>query len=231
MDIGTTVYSLLRVSTEKQTRGDQLGIQAQREAIAEYCTARGLVLAGEVVELGVSGSTSLEKRKGLLEAITAVVQNKAEALIVAKADRLGRDPLVRLLVEKMLSKTGARIISVAGEGFEDDSPSSVLLRGMLAQIAAYEATMASVRTKAAMKVLKDTGKLYTRPPVGFTTDKKGGLKPTAEAELVLHAVGLRNSGKTLKTIAGELGWTVSKTHRVTGRWMDREDELKSLLAL
>jgi len=86
-------------------------------------------------------------------------------------------------------------------------------------------------TKASMKVLKDTGKLYTRPPVGFTTDKKGGLKPTAEAGQILYAVKRRNSGKTLKTIAGELGWTVSKTHRVTSRWMDREDELKSLLAL
>lgn len=85
-------------------------------------------------------------------------------------------------------------------------------------------------TKASMKVLKDSGKLYTRPPFGFTTDGQGGLKPLPEAKLVLQAVELRNDRKPLRVVAAECGWTISKAQRITERWMDRPEVLKALLS-
>ena len=74
----------------------------------------------------------------------------------------------------------------------------------------------------------DKGLLYTRPPFGFTTDGEGGLKPVMpDAVDVLRAVRIRSS-KTIKATAKELGWSMSKTWRITNRWMDRKDELLDL---
>lgn len=230
MEVGSKIVSLLRVSTSKQVTGDQLGLQAQRESIAVFCEAHELLHIGEFVEEGVSGRASVEARTTLFEAIAFAIQSGADGFIVAKSCRLARDPFVLMTVERELKKHDIQLLSAAGEGFGDDSPSAALLRGILAQVNAYEATMASVRTKAALKVLRDSGKLCNRPPYGFTTDGQGGLKPLPEAELVLLAVELRNDKKPLRVVAAECGWTISKARRITERWMDRPEELKALLA-
>jgi DNA invertase Pin-like site-specific DNA recombinase len=230
MEVGSKIVSLLRVSTSKQVEGDQLGLKAQREAISIYCDAHELLHIGEYVEAGVSGRASVEARTILFEAVAFAIQSGAGGFIVAKSCRLARDPFVLMTVERELNKHDIQLLSAAGEGFGDDSPSASLLRGILAQINAYSAQMTSVRTKAALKVLKDSGKLYTRPPFGFTTNNQGGLKPLPEAKLVLLAVELRNDKKPLRVVAAECGWTISKARRITERWMDRPEELKALLA-
>jgi len=230
MDIGTKIVSLLRVSTSKQVTGDQLGLKAQRESVSVYCEAHELLHIGEFVEEGVSGRASVEDRTILFEAVAFAIKSGAGGFIVAKSCRLARDPFVLMTVERELKKHDIQLLSASGEGFGDDSPAAVMLRGILAQVHNYEATMASVRTKAALKVLRDSGKLYTRPPFGFTTDGQGGLKPLPEAKLVLQAVELRNDRKPLRVVAAECGWTISKARRITERWMDRPEVLKGLLA-
>ena len=88
---------------------------------------------------------------------------------------------------------------------------------------------ASKLTKEAIQALKDAGKLHHRPPFGFTTDRQGGLKATAEAGSVLTAVLMRLDGQPLRAIAQELDWNINKAWRITNRWMDTPDELKALI--
>jgi hypothetical protein len=88
---------------------------------------------------------------------------------------------------------------------------------------------ASKLTKEAIQALKDAGKLHHRPPFGFTTDRQGGLKATAEAGSVLTAVLMRLDGQPLRVIAQELDLSINKAWRITNRWMDTPDELKALI--
>lgn len=70
--------------------------------------ARGLStpLAAVFRDEGVSGSTGLDKRLGLLAAIAAL--KKGDLLLVAKRDRLGRDPLVVAMIEGAVQRKGAQ---------------------------------------------------------------------------------------------------------------------------
>lgn len=58
-------------------------------------------------------------------------------LIVAKRDRLGRDPMVVAMIESAVKRKGARIVSAAGEGTDSDSPTDILMRRMVDAFAEY----------------------------------------------------------------------------------------------
>ena len=124
-------YAYLRVSTEGQSDSGA-GTSAQLDA----CQRIGGNLAGIYKDEGISGSASIDKRLGKLEAIS--VLSKGDILIVAKRDRLGRDPLVIAMVEKEVRRKGARIISAAGEGTDSDNPSDILMRRMVDAFSEYE---------------------------------------------------------------------------------------------
>ena len=49
-------------------------------------------------------------------------------LLVARPDRIGRDVITVAMIERLVAKRGARLISAAGEGTESDDPAGVLMR-------------------------------------------------------------------------------------------------------
>ena len=76
-----------RVSTDRQ----ELSPAVQEAAIREWCDAHSVTLAGCYTDRGVSGAAPLERRAGLLEAVSELQERRAGLLIVAKWDRLARD--------------------------------------------------------------------------------------------------------------------------------------------
>jgi DNA invertase Pin-like site-specific DNA recombinase len=80
-----------------------------------------------------------------------------DSLLVAKRDRLGRDPIVVAMIESAVVRKGARIVSAAGEGTEGDEPSHVLMRHLIDAFAEYERLIIVARTKAALQAKKARG--------------------------------------------------------------------------
>src|SRR5262245_6940932 len=103
----------VRCSTGEQAESG-LGLEAQRKAIADHAKRAGLELAGVLEDAGVSGSTKAEERVGLMSAVGML--RRGDVLLVAKRDRLGRDVVNVALVERLVERKGARVVSVAGEG-------------------------------------------------------------------------------------------------------------------
>ena len=95
------------------------------------------------------GSTGLDKRPALLEAIG--VLTPGDVLMVAKRDRLGRDLLVVAMIESAVQRKGARVLSAAGEGTGSDHPADVLMRRMIDAFAEYERLIIGAHTKAALR--------------------------------------------------------------------------------
>ncbi len=143
-----TAIAYLRVSTPDQ----QLGLEAQRAAITAYASAHGLTVTSWHSEI-VSRGAALERRPVLQAAIADVLATGASALLVAKRDRLARDPLTALLVERAIGP--ARVL--AADSVNGDDPSSRLVRGILDNVAAFERAMISIRTRAALAAKKANG--------------------------------------------------------------------------
>ena len=81
-------------------------------------------------------------------------------------DRLSRDPLVQLTIERTLMRAGVRVVSAAGEGTQDDAPANVFLRRIMAAQGELEASLTAARTRAALRAKRERGERLGRPPFG-----------------------------------------------------------------
>lgn len=194
----------LRVSTDEQ----RLGLEAQRAAIEAWATApptwtaswTPIAIHSWHTDEGVSGTTPVPDRPGLLAAIAAVGASRASVLIVAKRDRLARDVFAGAMVEQLIARHGAVVVSAAGEGSETD-PAGVLMRRMVDSFAEYEVALIRSRTKAALGALRARGQRSGTVPMGFVTDAVGKLHADArEARAITLAHGWRNAGLSQRRI-------------------------------
>ena len=191
-------YAYLRVSTTSQAESGA-GLDAQLDA----CQHAAGTLAGVYRDEGVSGSTGLDKRPALLELIS--VLDKGDTLIVAKRDRLGRDPLVVAMIESAVQRKGARIVSAAGEGTDSDSPSDILMRRLVDAFAEYERLIIGARTKAALQAKKVRGERVGSIPYGYRCDDGTNLIPdAAEQSIIQQVLQLQAEGLSLRKIAARL---------------------------
>ena len=134
--------SYLRVSTDRQGKSG-LGIEAQRNAVAEYLNGGNWSLVKEFVEVESGKNT---ERPKLAEAIKACRVYGAK-LVIAKLDRLSRDAHFLLGLEK------AGVDFVAA-----DMPNANRLTvGIMAMVAEEERRMISKRTKDALAAAKRRG--------------------------------------------------------------------------
>lgn len=196
------VVGYVRCSTEEQN----LGPEAQREALARWCAANGARLVAVHEDAGVSGAMPLDKRPALLAAVDAVAAHGAGVLLVAKRDRLARDVVVAAMVERLAERHGARVLAADGAG-NGVGPEAMLLRGIVDVFAQYERALIRARTKAALGVKRARGeRTGGLVPYGFHLAADGVHLERNEAEqaVVALARSLRADGWTLRAIAGEL---------------------------
>ena len=154
----------LRVSTDDQAEAGN-GMNAQRDACRAWAAREGREVVGPFLDEGVSGAAPLDKRLGLMGALAEV--GKGDVLLVAKRDRLGRDPFVIAMIEAAVKRAGGRVVSAAGEGTDGDGPTDVLMRRIVDAFGEYERLVIKARTKAALGAKARRGERTGRVPFGF----------------------------------------------------------------
>ena len=157
----TSIIGYIRVSTEDQ----KLGPEAQAEALKSWCSRHNAELVAVFSDLGVSGGAPLEKRTELLKAVDALKESKADGLLVAKRDRIARDVMIAAMIERLVERAGAKVISADGTG-NGDTPEAQLMRNMISAFADYERALIRARTKAALAVKKSRGERTGQIPYG-----------------------------------------------------------------
>ena len=215
--------SHLRVSPAKQGHSG-LGLEAQRQAVADYLNGGSWQLVTEVIEIE-SGKRS--DRPKLTEALRLCRLHNA-TLIIAKLDRLSRDAHFLLGLEK----AGVEFVAA-------DMPSANRLTvGIMAMVADEERRMISRRTKDALAAAKARGQKLggNRGNLPVIGDKGRAISLAARqakarsraADLVPIIAELRAAGVvSLQQIAAELNargiraarggaWSREQVRRVLG---------------
>ena len=218
------IVGYLRVSTDQQVDSG-LGLEAQKAACEAYAKKMGKEMVHFFRDDGLSGSLSLEKRPGMLDAINAL--KKEDILVVAKRDRLGRDPLVLAMIEAAVSRKGARIISAAGEGTDKDDPASYLMRRMIDAFSEYERLIIKARTKAALQAKKEKGQRVGHIPFGskLAEDNIHLVRNDVEYGVLQHISNFRAQGLSIRDTAmalnkkgflnrGQAKWNHASLHRI-----------------
>lgn len=190
----------LRVSTEDQN----LGIEAQRAAIVAWAMRNQVAIVAWHVDQGVSGSATLEERPGLMAALVSVREHDAGAILVAKRDRIARDVVVAVTVERAAASAGAQLVSVDGTG-NGDSPADEFMRTIIYGAAQYERALIRARTKAALAAKKAQGRCAGEVPFGYRKLESGMLEENEEEQRIIRRVReLRALGVSLRAVAAKL---------------------------
>jgi DNA invertase Pin-like site-specific DNA recombinase len=219
----STVVAYCRVSTEHQRDGASL--PAQRDAVAAWCEAHGYELAG-VFEDVASGSSPVSKRPGLMAALGAVVEHRASKLVVVKLDRAFRSLMGQMGLVATLERSGANLVSLAGEGTEGSDPTAVLLRNVMGSFSEFEREVGKQRTATAMAQLRKQGRWPSRAPFGFEV-VGGFLQPDQNWAKVVEAFELRSQGARWAVVCDKLDGMSRQGAR---KLLDRYGDLDGFLA-
>jgi site-specific DNA recombinase len=192
----------LRVSTDEQ----RLGPEAQREAIERWASRTGVQIAAWYTDQGVSGGAELSDRPGLQSAVDALEEHGSGILVVAKRDRPARDVVLAALIERLTENKGAKVISAAGEGGDENDPSSMLMRRIVDAFSEYERALIRSRTKAALAVKKAKGERTGTVRFGFrlASDGRSLERDSGEQGAIARTHELRASGVSIRGIVAKL---------------------------
>lgn len=210
--VPVTIIGYIRVSTDEQS----LSVEAQHQALTRWCQTHEALLLAVYEDVGVSGSTPLEKRPGLLSALNALARDRV--LLVVRRDRLARDTLTVAMAERIAQNAGASIVTVGGEG-NGDGPEAQLMRTILDAFAQYEKTLIVLRTKAGLARKREKGERLGMVPYGnrLAADGVHLLDHPTEQAVIATVRALRASGLSYRAIAAELNRR-GLTNRVGGRF-------------
>jgi DNA invertase Pin-like site-specific DNA recombinase len=206
------IVAYIRVSTSQQGRSG-LGIEAQRDALAQFAKEAGYEIAAEFVEVETGkGSDALDRRPQLAAAL-AKARAVRSAVAVAKLDRLSRD------VHFISGLMAHRVSFVVAELGPDVDPFVLHLYAALAE---KERALISGRTKSALAAAKAKGVKLGNPHIEAAQEAAvAAVRAEADraAGNVLPIIAeIRKSGATtLRAIAEALNARGVPTPR-GGRW-------------
>ena len=123
------------------------------------------------------------------------------------------------LIQRLVERKKARVVSAAGEGSDDDGPTSVLMRTIVDAFSQYERALIQSRTRAALAVKKSRNERIGGLPYGRKLASDGRtLEPHPEEQRALTLLlEMRAAGFTMAAIAARLTELGFKT-RGNGAW-------------
>ena len=159
--------SYLRVSTKEQAErdGDPEGysIPAQREANRRMATTLGADIVEEFVDRGESARSA--DRPELQKMLEFVRVNPIAYCIVHKVDRLARNRVDDVAINVALQKAQVRLVS-ATENI-DETPSGMLLHGIMSSIAEFYSRNLANEVLKGMHQKAKTGGTPGKAPIGY----------------------------------------------------------------
>jgi DNA invertase Pin-like site-specific DNA recombinase len=205
------VLGYVRVSTEEQGRSGA-GLAAQRAAIRRTCEERGWELVEVVEDRGFSAK-SLE-RPGITGVLERLNTGDADALMVAKLDRLSRSLLDFAGLMERARRQGWALVAL-DLGVDTSTPAGEMMANVLATFAQFERRMIGQRTKDALAQKKADGVRLGRPR-------------SLPDDIVRRIVEQRSEGLTLQAIAD--GLNVDSVPTAQGGALWRPSSVRAVIA-
>jgi len=145
-----------RVSTANNGQDPSL----QTREIKEYCERRGWQLAGEYVDIGISGAK--EKRPELDRLMADAHRRRFDAVVVWKFDRFARSVSHLLRALETFRALGIEFVSFS-EQLDTSTPAGKLVFTVLGAVAELERSLIIERVRAGMRNARAKGKRIGRP--------------------------------------------------------------------
>ena len=192
----------VRVSTDRQA---DLGVslEAQEAKIRAMATVRGVELEEVIVDGGESAKDL--NRPGVQRLLELVENEKIDAVIVAKLDRLTRSVKDLSQMLELFEKRKVALISVA-ESLDTGSAAGRLVITIMGAVSQWEREAIGERTRDALQHKRSQGQRVGNIAFGFRLAPDGEhleQSPTEQAALE-EIRKLRSQGHSMRRIAAAL---------------------------
>jgi DNA invertase Pin-like site-specific DNA recombinase len=181
-----------RVSTANNGQSPEM----QLREIGEYCERRGWAVAGEYVDVGISGTK--EKRPELDRLMAEAHRRRFDVVIVWKFDRFARSVSHLLRALETFNALGIAFVSLS-ESLDTSTPAGKMVFTVLGAVAELERSLIAERVKAGLRNARAKGKRLGRPKVVLDASR---------------ITALRSRGFGWKKISKELGLGVGTVRRI-----------------
>lgn len=212
------VFGYVRVSTENQL--ENYSIEEQTTRLEAYCAAKDWVLLKTYIDGGYSGGNT--DRPALQEMMAAIKENKVDAVVVYKLDRLSRSQKDTLtLIEDEFLANGTDFVSI-NENFDTSTPFGRAMIGILSVFAQLEKDQITERFTMGRIGRGKAGYFHGggNAPTGYDYIDGLLLINEYEAMQVREVYDLFLAGKSINAICRHMGeryttkWTSTKVRNV-----------------
>jgi DNA invertase Pin-like site-specific DNA recombinase len=180
-----------RVSTANNGQSPEM----QLREIREYCDRRGWTIAGEYVDVGITGAK--EKRPELDRLIADAHRRRFDAVVVWKFDRFARSVSHLLRALETFQVLGIEFVSLS-EQMDTSTPTGKMVFTVLGAVAELERSLIAERVRAGLRNARAKGKRLGRP------------RKVLDASRI---ASLRAAGVGWRAIAKQLGVGVGTLYR------------------
>ncbi len=149
-----------RVSTAEQAESGA-GLLAQETALRAHAAHRGWQVLTHLTDAGVSGK-SLSGRPALSQALRLVASGDADAIAVAKLDRLSRSLLDFAGLMARSQAEGWALVALDVD-VDTTTPSGRLVANVMASVAEWERETIGARTRDSLAARRAQGIMLGRP--------------------------------------------------------------------
>jgi DNA invertase Pin-like site-specific DNA recombinase len=132
----------------------------QTRELREYCERRGWTVAGEYVDIGISGTK--EKRPELDRLMGDAHRRRFDAVVVWKFDRFARSVSHLLRALEAFKAQGIDFVSYS-EQMDTSTPAGKMVFTVLGAVAELERSLIIERVKAGLRNARAKGKRIGRP--------------------------------------------------------------------
>ena len=181
-----------RVSTANNGQDPMVQVRELRE----YCERRGWTIAGEFVDIGISGTK--DKRPELDRLMADAHRRRFDCVVVWKFDRFARSVSHLLRALETFKAQGIEFVSFS-EQMDTSTPAGKMVFTVLGAVAELERSLIVERVKAGLRNARAKGKRLGRP------------KRVVDARRIAT---LRAQGVGWKRIAAEMGIGVGTLYRL-----------------
>ena len=177
------------------TTGNGQSPEMQTRELREYLERRGWELAGEYVDVGISGTK--EKRPELDRLLADAHRRRFDVVVVWKFDRFARSVSHLLRALETFHALGVQFVSLS-EQLDTSTPAGKMVFTVLGAVAELERSLIVERVRAGLRNARAKGKRLGRP------------RARVDAARI---VALRSQGHTVREIATELGYSRGLVHK------------------
>lgn len=186
-----------RISKDEE---GSVSLDYQKAEIEKLCEVRGLRLLRIEEDSGISGKF-IKNRPGVLRVLRAAEAQEIDVVVTYRSDRMSRDGIESLQIEKLFLRQGVEYLSVTEGCLTSESVDGEFMRFLRAGLTERERRLVAMRTRQALQRKRERNeRIGGRPCYGLRVVSGELVPEPREQEAIARMRVLHGKGYSSREI-------------------------------